>query len=146
MYDLRGLLGDLYMNFAGSSVLLAGAVCGLVLVIEGIFDVGHGGSLALSGAWERIFGAFTGIAMILGFGGARLLYDRKNLTGRCRFWLKLAVFAAFMLLGPLVVVMKYSYFMTDWGFWAVVMISLCTLIPFGIALIRMIFEKRNSHS
>lgn len=145
MRDLRGLLGDLYMNFAGSRVLLVGVVSGLVLVIEGVFGIEYENNvLALRGAWERAFGILAGSAMILAFGGTYLLYRRKNLKNRRRFLLKLAVLLAFMLLGPLLVAMRYSYVMADGGFWAVGTYSLCTLVPSGIALLWTILERRKS--
>lgn len=130
-----------YMSQYGNKLFGCAALFGLCLVIEGIFDVGYG-EYALRGSWERIFGAFTGTAMVVGFGGALVLFHNKKMRPDARFLLELAVLMSFLSLGPLVMMLKFSYFMAAGGALVCGLICCATVIPFGLSLVYLLVKRR----
>lgn len=142
--DIWKYLRKLYMFLFGEKLFAFGILFGLVLTVSGI--TGCKLSLfELSGCWERVFGTLIGFTLILGFGGSLVICRSTKLNGQVRFRLRLTVRIDSMLVGPLIVCLNCHDLVKSGGVWLCILLCCATVIPFGVSLAVLIFEKRGVH-
>lgn len=142
--DIWKYLRKLYMFLFGEKLFAFGILFGLVLTVSGI--TGYKLSLfELSDCWERVFGTLIGFALILGFGGSLVICRSKKLNDQVRYRLRLTVRIDSMLVGPLIACLNSHDLVKSGGIWLCILLYCATVIPFGVSLAVLIFEKRGVH-
>ena len=137
-------LKKLYMFLFGEELFAFGTLFGFVLTVSGI--TGCKLSLfELSGCWERVFGTLIGFALILGFGGSLIVCRSKKLNSRSRYRLSITVRISSMPVGPLIACMNYHDLVKSGDIWLCIVLCCATVVPFGVSLAVLIFEKRSVH-
>ena len=140
--SFAAFIGELYMLICGDMILFTGAGYGLCLL--GMAGGAEVYDMQLYGPWEQFFGAVLGVLLMAGCGCSLVLRYGKRLFGRNRFRLQAAVRKSFLLAGPAVAAMKYSWLMTNAGVWTLAVVPLCTIVPFGLSLRSLILKQRNA--